>query len=89
MPKKKTAFKELRKAKLRHHRNVSTSSELKTLIKKFEKSISGKKTEEAKGLINTLISKLNRAASKGIIHRNAASRKISRLMKKFSSLAKA
>jgi small subunit ribosomal protein S20 len=86
VPIEKSAFKELRKAKLRHLCNISTVSELKTLTNKFAKLVSEKKQDEAKKLLNTLISKLDKAASKGVIHKNNSSRKISRLRKKLSSL---
>ena len=89
MPIKKSAYKELRKARIRHFKNISTISELKTLVKKFEKLIFDKKVEEAKKTRDFLMSKINRAASKGIIHKNTASRKISRLMKKLSLAQKA
>ena len=89
MPIKKSAYKELRKARIRHFKNISTMSELKTLVKKFEKLISDKKIDEAKKTSNYLCAKINRAASKGIIHKNTASRKISRLMKKLSLAQKA
>lgn len=89
MPIKKSAYKNLRKSKIRHFKNISTASELKTLTGKFEKLVSGKKIDEAKGLLNLLISKLNRASSKRIIHKNTASRKISRLMKKLITSSKA
>lgn len=85
MPREKTAYKELRKAKRRHFRNISVKTELKTLAKKLEKLISAKKNDEAKKMIKTLMSKFNKAAAKGIIHKNTASRKISRLMKRLSS----
>ena len=84
MPVKRSAYKEIRKAKLRHYKNISTKTELKTISKKFLQLIEAKKTDEAKKSINALISKIDRAASKGIIKRNTASRKISRLMKKLS-----
>ena len=58
------------------------------MAKKFEKIVSGKKIDEAKTLLKALISKINRAASKGAIHKNAAARKISRLMKRLSILSK-
>ena len=87
MPIKRAAYKEIRKSKLRHFKNVSTRTELKTLIKNYEKLVSAKKADEAKKALALLISKIGRAASKGVIKRNAASRKISRLMKKLSSLA--
>ena len=89
MPIKRSAFKELRKSKLRHYKNTATESELKTLSKKFEKLIADKKVDEAKGLLKTIVSKIAKAASKGILHSNAASRKISRLSRKLSLPAKA
>ena len=89
MPIKRSAYKELRKSKLRHYKNISTASELKTLSKKFLKLVETKKTDEAKKALNALVSKIDRAASKGILKRNTASRKIARFMKKLSASAKA
>ena len=88
MPIKKAAYKELRKAKKRHFANIATRSELRTLAKTFESLLSNKKTDEAKKALSELVSKIDRAASKGVIKNNSASRKISRLMKKLSSSAK-
>ena len=88
MPIKRSAYKELRKAKLRHFKNVSTKTKLKTIVKKFQKLLETKKIDEAKKAIPALISKLDKAASKGILKRNAAARKISRLMKKLAQLSK-
>jgi len=82
LPIKKSAYKELEKSKKRHLRNISAKSELKTLVKKFEKLLSDKSPGEAKKDISYLVSKMNKAASKGIIKKNTASRKISRLMRK-------
>ena len=84
MPIKRAAYKDLRKAKKRHYKNISTKSELHSLIKNFEALVAGKKAEEAKELLKTIASKLDKAASKGIVHKNAAARKISRLTKKLS-----
>jgi small subunit ribosomal protein S20 len=81
MPIKKSAFKELRKAKKRHLRNMRVISELKTLNKKLLSLIDEKKVEQAKELLKHLISKLDKAAAKNIIHKNKASRKKSRLMR--------
>jgi len=86
LPIKKSGYKELRKSKIRHYKNISTVSELKTLTKKIEKLLSEKKKDEAKSAINHIISRIDKAASKGVIHKNAASRRISRLL---SKLAKA
>lgn len=89
MPIKRSAFKELRKAKLRHFKNISTKTQLRTVTKKFQKLLETKKVDEAKKAISGLISKIDKAASKGILKRNAAARKISRLMKKLSKISKA
>jgi len=89
MPIKRASFKDLRKSKKRHHKNVSIRSELHSIIKKFENLITDKKTDEAKAMLKTMVSKIDKAAAKGIIHNNAASRKISRLTKRIASIAKA
>ena len=79
MPIKKSASKELRKAKKRHLRNIRTLTELKTLNKKFISLVEKRKIEQARKILNQLTSKLDIAAAKKIIHKNKASRKISRL----------
>lgn len=89
MPREKTAYKELRKAKKRHYKNISTKSELHTLIKEFRQLADSKKLDEAKKALSRIVSKIDRAASKGVIKVNNASRKISRLMKKLSGKSKA
>ncbi len=84
MPKERTAYKELRKARKRHFKNISTKSDLRTSVKNFENLAKAKKNDEAKKALASLVSKLDKAASKGIIKNNTAARKISRLMKKLS-----
>jgi len=89
VPIERTAYKELRKSKLRHFKNVSTKTEIRTLIKGFERLIADKKPDEAKKALNMVVSKIDKAAAKGVLKNNTASRKITRLMKKLSSLKKA
>jgi len=84
VPIKRAAYKDLRKAGSRHSRNISIKSEMKTLVKNFERLLAAKKTDEAARSIANIVSKIDRAASKGVIKQGAASRKISRLMKKLS-----
>ena len=86
MPIKKSAFKELRKAKKRHLRNLRTISEIKTLNKKLIDLINEKKLEPAQKLFAKLSSKLDKAATRKIIHKNRASRKKSRLMRRLKKL---
>lgn len=89
MPIKRSSYKDIRRSEPRHLKNVSTKHELKTLAKNFEKLISDKKQDEAKKTIACLVSKIDKAVSKGVIKKNTASRKIARLMKRLSSSAKA
>jgi small subunit ribosomal protein S20 len=85
MPILHASYKDIKKSAKKALRNQSAKSELKTETKKFLDLISSKKMDEAKKQLNHLISQLDRAQSKGIIHKNTASRKISRLMKKIKT----
>jgi len=86
MPQKRAALKEMRKSKGRRARNAGIKSELHTLIRKLESFIAEKKTDEAKNYLRAVSAGLQRAARKGVIHPNKASRKISRLSKKTSRI---
>ena len=81
-----SALKKARQAEKRKLRNKGAKSDIKTVIKKVEEAIaSGNKEEAGKALIEA-IKTINSAASKGIIHKNHAARKISRLTKKVNAL---
>ena len=87
MPIKKSAWKELRKSQKRHIRNISVKSELKTIAGKLLKLISLAKKTEAVNLYKLLASKLDKAAASRIIHKNTASRRKARIMKRLSKLS--
>ena len=86
MPIKKAALKRMRSDKRRESRNSRILNELKTLSKKFETLISAKNKESAQALLKEVVQKLDKALSHGIIHKNRASRKKSRLSKKLAKL---
>jgi len=86
LPNLKSAFKSIRKDKKRHTRNQKINTELKSLAKKFTMAIAAKQADEAKKLGATLVTKLDKARSKGIIHRNTASRKRARILSKLAKL---
>ncbi|MEI8176828.1 MAG: 30S ribosomal protein S20 [Candidatus Omnitrophota bacterium] len=86
MPIQRASFKSVRKDKKKHLRNLRINSELKTLAKKFTVAADGKKSEEAKEAFQALISHIGKAASKGILHKNTASRKVSRLAKRLKKV---
>lgn len=68
----------------RRARNKSVRSAIKTSLTKAEKLISKKEAEATSAEIVQVISTLDRAAKKGVIHPNQAARRKSRLMKKLS-----
>lgn len=62
-------------------RNKSARSALKTTVKKANASIEAGATD-ASAVVKQTAVQLNKAVNKGIVHRNTASRKISRLTKR-------
>ncbi|NNN11277.1 MAG: 30S ribosomal protein S20 [Acidimicrobiaceae bacterium] len=65
--------------------NKAARSEIKTRIKSAVESASNG-SEDAETNLRNAIKKLDKAASKGIIHKNQAARRKSRLMKQIASL---
>ena len=88
MPKTKTAEKSARSAARKAERNKGIRSTTRTEVAKAEKLVAGKKGPEAEAAVVSAISALDKAARKKVIHRNAAARKKSRLMKKLNAGAK-
>lgn len=83
MPNIKSAIKRVEIVRLRTIKNAAAKSTLRTAIRRFEESLS-----IDKGTANTNLKKvtraLDKACSKGLIHKNMAARKKSRLTKKFA-----
>ena len=80
----KTAIKMIRVAARRAARNKPIRTELKTLVKKARTDISAGEFDQAKVDVREAASALDKAASKGAIHKNAAARRKSRLMKRLA-----
>ena len=78
-----TAKKRIRSNERKHERNTIYRSRVKTMVKKAEQSIFSGSPDEA--TIREAISSLDKAAGKGIIHKNNAARRKSRLMKKLNA----
>lgn len=85
LPNIKSAKKRAALSQLRRLKNRSQRSELKTLVKKTQLAMEND-VEQAKSLLTLTIKKLDQAASKGLIHKNAAARKKSRLMQRLNRL---
>ena len=76
--KSSSAVKRSRQGEMRHARNTSVLSRLKTDEKKLRAALQTG-TDEVKALFENFISAIDKAAKQGVIHKNAASRKKSRL----------
>ncbi|MFA5644662.1 MAG: 30S ribosomal protein S20 [Patescibacteria group bacterium] len=83
MPNKKSAKKELRKSVKRQKDNNLLKSKTKNILKKTKKSIEAKNVEVKKDFAS-VIKAIDKMAKKGIIKKNTASRKKSRLQKKIN-----
>ena len=79
MPNIKSAKKRVLVAETRNARNKANKSALKTAIKKFEAAaVEGNRTE-AEGTYKVAVKAIDKAAQRGVIKKETASRKVSRL----------
>ncbi|HEX9780689.1 MAG TPA: 30S ribosomal protein S20 [bacterium] len=88
MPIKHAALKQLRKDRRRRQRNQAIRSELKTLSKQFAELLKKRKLDDAQALLRRLAGRFDRAATKGVVHRNTASRAKSRLTARLARTGK-
>lgn len=81
-----STLKRVRQAEKHRLRNQSVETKIKTYIIKLEAALPSKDKEGINKILNETVKVISRAASKGIIHRNTASRKISRITKKVNAI---
>jgi small subunit ribosomal protein S20 len=81
MPITKSAKKALRQSLRRGVKNLKDKTRIKSLLKEVKNLISQKKTEEAKKLLPQVYKILDKAAKTGLIEKNTAARKKSRIAK--------
>ncbi|WP_052304355.1 30S ribosomal protein S20 [Paenibacillus larvae] len=74
MPNIKSAIKRVKVSDKRRLRNASQKSDLRTAIKAFETVVARKRVDSAKEAFVVASKKLDKAASKGLIHKNVANR---------------
>ena len=68
-------------------RNKAIKSRVKTFVKKVDVAVLAGDKEAATVALKDAISELNKAASKGVYHKNTVSRKVSRLTKAVNEIA--
>jgi len=83
----KSALKRAQITRIRTARNAAYKSMMKTAIRRFETSLKGADLDSAKESLNKAIRIIDKLAGKGIIHKNLAARKKSRLTRKLNKAA--
>jgi small subunit ribosomal protein S20 len=86
MPNIKSAMKRDVKSKVENARNKAQKSALKTSIKKFDTAVAEGNKEAAAGTYKVAVTSVDRAAAKGLIHKNNASHKKSALTVKLNAM---
>lgn len=86
MPDKGSVLKKIKQNRARRERNRDVKSSMRTAVKKLLEAVETRDVEKARQELKKVVPSIDKAASKGVIHRNTASRKISRLTRKVDSL---
>ena len=84
MPIKNAALRQLRKDRRRQARNQAIRGQLKTLTKRVGDLLNAKKVDEARDLLPVVAKHYDRATVTGVVHRNTAARRKSRLARQLN-----
>ncbi len=82
----KSQIKRNRQNEKRRLRNRVSRGEARTTVKKARTAIEGDNPKTSKAALMKAISTLDKAAGKGVLHKNNAARRKSRLMKRFAAM---
>ena len=83
----KSAKKRILVNRTKYERNKAIRSGVKTAIKKVETAVANKDKEAACAALLNATSVIDKAATKGVYHKNNAARKVARLAKAVNSLS--
>ncbi len=84
----KSSKKDLKRSAKRRAVNGAVKTSLKTYVKKARVAVAGGDAEATQTALATAIKNLDKAAQRGIIHKNAAARRKSRIAKLVAAAAK-
>ena len=82
----KSQIKRIKQNEKRHQRNKAVKSDLKTAVRKFREAAETGDKEAAITLSREVCRKLDKAASKGVIHKNQAANRKSSISKQAAAL---
>lgn len=86
MAHRRSSLKKIRVDKKRHAHNVAVTSALRTKLRKAHALLAEKKSTEVVASASELFSEVDKAVKRGILHKNNASRKKSRFMRRLNAL---
>ena len=82
-----SARKRIRQTEKRTERNRMRRSRVRTFLRKVELALAGGTAEEAKAAYAAAAPEMQRAVTKGVLHRNTVARKLSRLSARIKAAA--
>ena len=88
MPNIKSSERSVKTDALRRSQNSAVKSTVRTISRKVNEAVEAGKADEAVNLLPKASSTIDKAAAKGVIHKNAAARKKSRLAKRINTTQK-
>ena len=81
VPNKKSAIKRMRTNRKSQFRNRMTRSAMRTAVRRVDDAVEAGNVEQAVQELPAALSRVSKTAKKGLIHKNNAARKMSRLMR--------
>jgi small subunit ribosomal protein S20 len=87
MPIIKSSIKDLRRTERRSARNRAAQGKLRSTLKRARAAIAAGQSDAAQKAVAEALPVIDRAPGKGILHKNAAARHKSRLMRRLSKLS--
>jgi small subunit ribosomal protein S20 len=81
-----SARKRIRQSVKRTQRNHARKSRMRSFVKKVETAIAGGNKQEATAALRAAQPEMQRAAGKGVVHKNTIARKLSRLSVRVKAL---
>ena len=87
MPNIKSSKKDVIRSKIAYEKNKADKSEMKTVIKKFEAAIATGERANAEVAYKAAIQIVDKAVTKGILHKNTAARKKSSMTLHLNKMA--
>jgi len=84
VPNIKSAVKRVKTTKRKTEENKTKRSEMRTAIRSFREAVAAN-SDDKKELMVAAVKKVDKAASRKLIHKNTASRRKSKLMKAYNA----